>query len=100
MSLKSSDINQDLFKEFIKFLEVFFLPSEEETTQEEKCIPGGRYGCAQFVKACAGPKLNVCSLGQLAQFIQYAINEDILRYQRTLLVFIYITYFRYGTNSQ
>lgn len=90
MSLKPSDINQELFKEFLKFLENYFMPSAEEekpsNSQEEKCIPGGRYGCAQFVKACGNGKLTSCSLGQLAQFIQYAINEDILRYQRTLLV--------------
>lgn len=90
MSLKTSDINQDLYKEFLKFLESYFQNIEEDdklaSTQEEKYIPGGRYGCAQFVKACATPKLTACSLGKLAQFIQYAINEDILRYQRTLLV--------------
>jgi hypothetical protein len=87
MSLKTTEINQTLYGEFLKFLEKYFLPSPgESANQEEKCIPGGRYGCAQFVKACASSNLVACSLGQLAQFIQYAINEDILRYQRTLLV--------------
>jgi hypothetical protein len=90
MNLKQSDINQEIFKEFFSFLESYFLGTDEEEKSlrntEEKCIPGGRYGCAQFVKACGTPKLKACSLGQLAQFIQYAINEDILRYQRTLLV--------------
>eukprot|EP01022_Parablepharisma_sp_SALTPOND_P010956 TRINITY_DN1452_c0_g1_i1.p2 TRINITY_DN1452_c0_g1~~TRINITY_DN1452_c0_g1_i1.p2 ORF type:complete len:713 (+),score=60.85 TRINITY_DN1452_c0_g1_i1:7148-9286(+) len=90
MSLKSSEINQELFKEFLNFIESYFLGSEEDEKAfakgDEKCIPGGRYGCAQFVKACGTTRLRSCSLGQLAQFIQFAINEDILRYQRTLLV--------------
>ena len=90
MSLKPVEVNHELFKEFLDFLESYFLTPEDEekpfAKTEEKCIPGGRYGCAQFVKACGSARLKACSLGQLAQFIQFAINEDFLRYQRTLLV--------------
>ncbi len=90
MNLKPGEINQELFKEFYAFLEGYFLGTEEDDKEkakgEERCIPGGRYGCAQFVKACGTPRLKACSLGQLAQFIQFAINEDVLRYQRTLLI--------------
>ena len=94
MSLKPAEINQDLFKDFYSFLESYFLGTGEEEKSlgkllEDRCIPGGRYGCAQFVKACGTAKLKSCSLGQLAQFIQFAINEDLLRYQRTLLVLTY-----------
>lgn len=103
MNLKQTDIDQELFKEFHSFLESYFSGKEDgdsSTGGEEKCIPGGRYGCAQFLKACGTPNLIACPLGKLAQFIQYAINEDILRYQRTLLVLNVYKRCRYGINSQ
>ena len=59
---------------------------EEQVVEEGKAIPGGRYGCAQFVKACGPPLLRNCSLGMLSLLVQTAINEDILRYIRTLLI--------------
>lgn len=51
-----------------------------------KAIPGGRYGCAQFAKTCGPPELSKCSLGRLSQMVQKAINEEIIKYQKTLLV--------------
>ena len=51
-----------------------------------RAIPGGRYGCAQFVKICGPAALKSCSLGRLAQLVQYAVKEDVLRYHKTLLV--------------
>jgi hypothetical protein len=51
-----------------------------------RAIPGGRYGCAQFIKTCGPPELSLCSLGKLSQMVQKAVSEDILRYQKTLLV--------------
>lgn len=54
--------------------------------EEVRAIPGGRYGCAQFVKICGPSRLRDCSLGKLAQLVQYAVKEDILRYHKTLLV--------------
>ena len=51
-----------------------------------RAIPGGRYGCAQFVKICGPPTLKNCSLGKLNQLVQYAVKEDVLRYHKTLLV--------------
>eukprot|EP00826_Nyctotherus_ovalis_P041933 TRINITY_DN4273_c0_g5_i3.p1 TRINITY_DN4273_c0_g5~~TRINITY_DN4273_c0_g5_i3.p1 ORF type:complete len:598 (+),score=145.78 TRINITY_DN4273_c0_g5_i3:692-2485(+) len=86
MALKPSDIDQELFKEFVSFLEFYFLDEGDKTRLEDRCIPGGRYGCAQFIKACGTPALRACSLGQLSQFIQFAINQHMLRHQRTLLV--------------
>jgi hypothetical protein len=77
------------WKEMIKFLEGYFShkgirrPKKDE---EVKSIPGGRYGCAQFLKICGPPGLRLFSLGKLSYMIQLAINEDFLRYQRTLLV--------------
>lgn len=54
--------------------------------EEVRAIPGGRYGCAQFVKICGPTRLRSCSLGKLAQLVQFAVKEDILRYHKTLLV--------------
>ena len=53
---------------------------------EGRAIPGGRYGCAQFIKACGPEALRNESLGRLNLYVQEAINRGILRYQRTLLV--------------
>lgn len=85
ISLKASDINQELFREFLSFMESY-LSDPQLKGYNERAIPGGRYGCAQFVKASGTMRLKRCSLGQLSQFIQFAINEDILRYKKTLLV--------------
>jgi hypothetical protein len=60
----------------------WFKSSEEDS----RAIPGGRYGCAQFLKICGPPSLQRCSLGRLNYMVQIAIREDLLRYQRTLLV--------------
>lgn len=51
-----------------------------------KAIPGGRYGCAQFIKVCGPECLREISLGKLNLIVQEAINKGVLRYQRTLLV--------------
>lgn len=87
ISLKAYEINRDLFNEFLSFMKSYLCSSQMKQTKEnERAIPGGRYGCAQFVKLCGTSHLKSCSLGQLSQFIQYAINEDLLRYKKTLLV--------------
>lgn len=51
-----------------------------------KAIPGGRYGCAQFVKICGPDLLKALSLGRLAQMIQQTVTDDLLRYHKTLLI--------------
>ena len=38
------------------------------------------------MKICGPPNLKKCSLGRLAQLVQYAVKEDVLRYHKTLLV--------------
>ena len=87
ISLKDSEIDHELFNEFINFMKSCFLEIETKNPKESDwSIPGGRYGCAQFVKCCGTTRLKTCSLGQLSQFIQYGITKDILRYKRTLLL--------------
>jgi len=78
--------------EFVRFLEAYFTEGKLDkrrswkTEDENKAIPGGRYGFAQFLKLCGPQSLQQCSLGRLSYMVQLAINEDLLRYQRTLLV--------------
>ena len=77
------------WKEFLKFLEVYFSPKgirRPTKEEEQKAIPGGRYGCAQLLKTCGPYSLKSLSLGKLSYMVQLAINEDYLRYQRTLLI--------------
>ena len=77
------------WKEFLKFLENYFAPKgirRPKKEEEQKAIPGGRYGCAQLLKVCGPYSLRGCSLGKLSYMVQLAINEDYLRYQRTLLI--------------
>lgn len=51
-----------------------------------RAIPGGRYGCTQYLKICGPEELRKLSIGRLTQMVQLAIKEDILRYHKTLLV--------------
>lgn len=60
--------------------------SEMKLSDEGKSIPGGRYGCAQFIKTCAPEELRKCSLGRLNLYVQEAINKGFIKYHRTLLV--------------
>ena len=53
---------------------------ESDFNEDGRAIPGGRYGCAQFVKVCGPDHLKTMSLGRLAQMVQRSINEDFLRY--------------------
>ena len=48
-------------------------------------LTGGKYGCALLLKHFSA--LSSLSIGKLTYMIQTAINEDIMRYQKTLLVF-------------
>jgi len=57
-----------------------------KVSEDTKAIPGGRYGCAQFIKYCGPRALKDLSIGRLSLLVQEAINKGILRYQRTLLV--------------
>lgn len=38
------------------------------------------------MKICGPQSLKNCSLGKLAQLVQFAVKEDVLRYHKTLLV--------------
>ena len=86
------DENSQAWKMFVAFLDDYFREDEEEVQKrsqiagEPKSILGGRYGCAQFIKACGPDELRKESLGKLNLYVQEAINRGIIRYQRTLLV--------------
>lgn len=60
--------------------------NDGDFNEDGRAIPGGRYGCAQFIKICGPHALKKYSLGKLAQMVQQSINDDFLRYQRTLLI--------------
>lgn len=84
--LKVSDVlrikETEIWKEFMNFFSQYFF----EENFEAKAIPGGRYGCAQFLKSFASDILKECSVGKLNYIVQLAIDEDLLRYQKNLLV--------------
>ena len=52
---------------------------------EDQAVSGGRYGCALYLKKYSESLCN-CSLGKLSYMVQLAIDEDLLRYHKTLLV--------------
>ena len=77
------------WKDFLGFLENYFAPKgmrRPKKEEEQKAVPGGRYGCAQLLKVCGPFSLRGFTLGKLSYMVQLAINEDYLRYQRTLLI--------------
>ncbi|CAG9329364.1 unnamed protein product [Blepharisma stoltei] len=85
LNIKSTET----WDEFYKFLEDYFTirkPKRSRQADSLRAIPGGRYGCAQFIKLCGPRSVKNCSLGKVSYMVQLAINEDLLRYQRTLLV--------------
>lgn len=53
---------------------------------KSQAIPGGRYGCVQFVKTSGPESLRSTSLGRLSLYVQEAINKGIIRYHKTLLI--------------
>jgi len=55
-------------------------------TNDTKAIPGGRYGCVQFIKYCGPKGLRSQSLGKLSLLVQAAINKGIVKYHKTLLI--------------
>lgn len=53
---------------------------EEYANEDIRVIPGGRYGCAQFIKICGPENLKGLSLGKIANLVQAAVRMDLLRY--------------------
>jgi len=53
---------------------------------EVRAIPGGRYGCTQYLKFCGPEEIKVLSVGRIALMIKQAIKDDVLRHHKTLLV--------------
>lgn len=51
-----------------------------------RMIPGGRYGCTQFLKICGPEEIRKCSVGKTTQMVQLAIKEDVLRHLKTQIV--------------
>ena len=62
--------------------------SEDYTLQggDLRMIPGGRYGCTQFLKICGPEDIQKCSVGKTTQMVQLAIKEDVLRHLKTQIV--------------
>jgi OST-HTH Associated domain/OST-HTH/LOTUS domain len=71
---------------YVEFLSDYF--SYCKPGDDSRAIPGGRYGCAQFLKLCGNQKLRECSLGKLSYMVQLSIDEDLLRYHKTLLIWV------------
>ncbi|OMJ91274.1 hypothetical protein SteCoe_6255 [Stentor coeruleus] len=69
---------------FLKFFDKYF----DTEHPEDQAISGGRYGCAQYLKTFAETPLKNSTLGKLSYMIQLAIDEDLLRYHKTLLVWV------------
>lgn len=74
----------DDWKAYVGFLTEYF--SACEPGDASRAVPGGRYGCAQFLKYCGNQVLRNCSLGKLSYMVQLSIDEDLLRYHKTLLI--------------
>lgn len=71
---------------YIDYLAEYF--SYCKPGDDSRAIPGGRYGCAQFLKLCGSQRLRECSLGKLSYMVQLSIDEDLLRYHKTLLIWV------------
>ena len=71
---------------FVSYLSDYFAACAPG--DDSRAIPGGRYGCAQFLKLCGNQRLRDCSLGKLSYMVQLSIDEDLLRYHRTLLIWV------------
>jgi hypothetical protein len=83
------------WKAYVEYLSEYF--SYCQPGDDSRAIPGGRYGCAQFLKLCGNQRLRECSLGKLSYMVQLSIDEDLLRYHKTLLIWVpnsnkFITY--------
>lgn len=81
------------WQDFVNFMRTYFTEGDtrrpkwgRDAVEDSRAILGGRYGCAQFLQICGPHSLQRCSLGRLNYMVQVAIREDLLRYQKTLLV--------------
>lgn len=83
--IKSGDVFQIKKTYEWKAFMSFFTELYRNEYTEDKAICGGRYGCAQYLKKFS-ESLKNSSLGKLSYMVQLAIDEDILRYHKTLLV--------------
>lgn len=84
--LKSGDVLNEKTTETWGEFKDFFFTHFSEGNYEENAIPGGRYGCAQFLKHFGSDGLKELSVGKLNYLVQLAIDDDLLRYQKNLLV--------------
>lgn len=71
------------WKDFKGFIKNYFMSRQ---SRDARAIQGGKYGCAQFLKLCGPSSLRDFSLGRLSYMVQLAINDDIVRYQKTFIV--------------
>ena len=66
-----STVDRQLYDMMINFLREYFCPegaeAEEKFASEDgelRMIPGGRYGCTQFLKICGPEAIKKCSVGK------------------------------------
>jgi hypothetical protein len=85
--IKSGDVFQIKQSHEWRHFLAFFEDLYKFDCSEDKAISGGRYGCAQYLKR-SSESLSPSSLGKLSYMIQLAIDEDLLRYHKTLLVYV------------
>lgn len=106
----TSELDQSNWDEFLDFLRSFFFSaavakisykSVENMLEREEgrkkyayfnkkflkaFIPGGKYGCCQYIKCCGTPTLRTLSFGKLSLFVQEALDRGVLEYYKTLLI--------------
>ena len=69
------------WKEMTEFLRNYFTKGNKINT-----LTGGKYGCAALLKHFGPESLKKLTIGKLSFMIQTAIGQDMIRYQKTLLI--------------
>lgn len=59
---------------------------QKKSSKNNNWIPGGKYGCCQFIKCCGTPRLQQISFGKLHLFVQEALDRGLLEYNKTNLI--------------
>jgi len=64
---------------------VYCLDAKFKGQPPVRCVPGGKYGCAQLVKHFAEPALTELSLGNISALLQLAVDEGYISYFKTVI---------------
>lgn len=51
-----------------------------------KSIPGGKYGCAQYIKNCGPPILRQTSIGRIYALLRCALNNRLISHSKTNII--------------